>query len=275
MRLGLVGPGRMGRPMAHRLAEAGHEVRVLGRSAATRTSLAEDGLTAVGEIAEVAAGADAVLVCVYTDDQVREVCLDGGLLAAMPAGSVVIVHTTGSPRTAEAIAERAASHGIDVLDSPLSGGPHDVAASTVTLYVGGASDTVTRLRPVLDCYGDPVVHAGPLGAGQRVKLVNNALFTAHIGLLSEAVRLGAQLGIDEGTLLTSLPHGSAASRAATFAAAKGSVAAVAASVGEFVGKDVAVVRKVAAELGGDLGALDTVIDVMADQHRSHQDRRSP
>lgn len=253
----------MGKPIAHRIADAGHDVLVLGRSAATRASLAAEGLPVTDEIADVAGGSDAVLVCVYTDDQVREVCLEGGLLEAMPQGSVVIVHTTGSPRTAETIAERGASRGIDVIDSPLSGGPPDVAAGKVTLYVGGASGAVERMRPVLGCYGDPVVHAGPLGAGQRVKLVNNALFTAQIGLLREAVRLGAQLSLDEGTLLASLPHGSAASRAATFAAAKGSVAAVAESVGEFVDKDVAVVRKVAAELGADLGALDKAIDAMA------------
>lgn len=263
MRLGLIGPGRMGKPMAQRLTEAGHDVRVLGRSAETQESLANDGLAVAADVADVGASADAVLVCVYTDDQVRDICLGGRLLDAMPDGSVVIVHTTGSPRTVEAIAEQAASGGIGVIDSPLSGGPHDVAAGRVTLYVGGEDTTVTRMRPVLACYGDPVVHAGPLGAGQRVKLVNNALFTAQIGLLSDAIRLGAQLGVTEETLLESLPHGSAASRAASFAAAKGSVAAVIDSVGAFVGKDVDVVRKVTAELGGDLGALDNAIDAMA------------
>jgi 3-hydroxyisobutyrate dehydrogenase-like beta-hydroxyacid dehydrogenase len=263
MRIGVIGAGRMGRPMVDRLTEAGHQLRVLGRTAEARRALTADGVPAVAEIAEVAERADAVLVSVYSDDQVRAVCLDGPLLEAMPNGSIVVVHTTGSPRTVKSIAEAAAPRGIGVIDSPFSGGPHDVAAGRATLFAGGADDTVARMKPVFDCYGDPVLHVGRLGSGQRVKLVNNALFTAQIGLLSEAVRLGSQLGLDETTLLNALPHGSAASRAATFAAAKGSVAAVAAAIGAFVGKDVDVVRKVVAELGGDLGALDEAIDLMA------------
>jgi 3-hydroxyisobutyrate dehydrogenase-like beta-hydroxyacid dehydrogenase len=79
--------------------------------------------------------------------------------------------------------------------------------------VGGAEADVERVRPVLGAYGDPVLYVGPLGAGQGVKLVNNALFAANIGLLADAVRLGERLGVDEAVLLTALPHGSAASRA--------------------------------------------------------------
>lgn len=262
MLIGVVGAGRMGRPMIGRLAEAGHHLRVLGRSAGARGALTADGLSAVAEVTEVADGADVVLVSVYNDDQVREVCLDSGFLEALERGSVVVVHTTGSPRTVESIAEAASAREIGVVDSPFSGGPHDVARGRVTLLVGGAEDTVMRIRPLLECYGHPVLHVGPLGAGQRVKLVNNALFTAQIGLLSEAVRLGTELGIEEETLLRALPHGSAASRAASFAAAKGSVAAVAEAIGAFVGKDVDIVRKVAAELGGDLGGLDHAIKLM-------------
>ena len=79
---------------------------------------------------------------------------------------------------------RAAPHGVDVVDAPVSGGPHNAAAGALTLFVGGAEEAVARVRPVLGCYGDPVLHVGPLGAGQKVKLVNNALFAAQLGLLS-------------------------------------------------------------------------------------------
>jgi 3-hydroxyisobutyrate dehydrogenase-like beta-hydroxyacid dehydrogenase len=263
MRIGFIGPGRMGRPMVDRLVQAGHEVRVLARSAETRRALAEHGVYVVTDVADVADGAAAVLVCVYNDKQVRGVCLDSDLLDEMPGGSTLVVHTTGSPHTVEAIAARAASRGIHVVDSPLSGGPHDVAAGRVTLFVGGADDTVGRIRPVLCSYGDPVLHVGALGAGQRVKLVNNALFATQIGLLAEAIRLGSQLGLAEGVLLGALPHGSAASRALKFAAATGSVATVAKAWSDFVGKDVDVVRKIAAELGVDLGALEGGLDAMA------------
>lgn len=256
MRVGVIGPGRMGEQVVRRLVEAGHQPTVLVRSATARDVLAADGIRVVGTCAEVAANADAVIVCVYSDEQVRRVCLDDRLLEHMPPAATLVVHTTASPHTVEAIESRAAARRIDVVDAPFSGGPGDVAAGHVTLFVGGAEHAVTRMRPVLESYGDPVLHAGPPGAGQRVKLVNNALFTAHIGLLTESIRLGAQLGLDEAVLLNTLPHGSAASRALTLAAAKGSVSEVVRSVGAFVGKDVDVVREVAEELGGDLGVLD-------------------
>ncbi len=245
--------------MVARLVEAGHDVAVLGRTAEKRSAIAKLGADAVAHTAEVSPHADAVVVCVFTDEQVRQLCLDGGLLATMSPGSALVVHTTGSPRTVESIAVHAAPHGVDVVDAPVSGGPHNAAAGALTLFVGGAQEAVARVRPVLSCYGDPVLYVGPLGAGQKVKLVNNALFAAHIGLLSGAVELGAQLGVAESTLLRALPHGSATSRVLDIVAAGGSVASFIDTAGEFVGKDVAVARTIAAELGSDLGVLDGVI----------------
>jgi len=259
MRLGFVGAGRMGRPMVRRLVGAGHEVRVLGRTAEARDALAGEGAHPVGSLADAGAAAGAVLVCVFTDEQVRDVCLGEELLAAMPAGSVLVVHTTASPRTIEAVAARAARHGVRVVDAPVSGGPHDVAAGRVTLFAGGPDDAVARVRPVLDAYGDPVLHVGASGAGLRVKLVNNAVFAAQIGLLAEAVRLGARLGVDEAALLGALTSGSAASRALTGVAARGSVAAFAEATSGFLEKDMEVVRKAAAEAGCDLPALTAAL----------------
>jgi 3-hydroxyisobutyrate dehydrogenase-like beta-hydroxyacid dehydrogenase len=262
MRLGFVGAGRMGHPMVRRLLGAGHQVRVLGRTAEARRALAADGARVASDIGDVGAEADAVVVCVHTDDQVRDVCLHTDLLDGMPDRSVVVVHTTGHPATVEAIAARVAPRGIQVIDAPVSGGPQDIAAGHVTLFVGGADDAVARVRPALASYGDPVLRVGPLGAGQRVKLVNNALFAAHIGLLADAVRLADQLGVDEAVLLAALPHGSAQSRALAGVAGRGSVATFAQAVAEFLGKDVHVVRTVAGELGGDLGALDAALNAV-------------
>jgi 2-hydroxy-3-oxopropionate reductase len=245
--------------MVARLIDAGHEVKVLGRSAEKRAAIAELGAHAVANTAELSARANAVVVCLLTDEQVQQVCLAGDLLASMAPGSILVVHTTGSPRTVEAIAARAAPRDVEVVDAPVSGGPHNAAAGSLTLFVGGDDDVVARVRPTLSCYGDPVLHVGPLGAGQKVKLVNNALFAAHIGLLSGSVELGGRLGVPESTLLAALPHGSAASRVLDIVAAGGSVSSFVDMAGEFVGKDVAVARGIAAELGGDLGVLDDVI----------------
>ncbi len=257
--VGFVGAGRMGRPMVDRLLAAGHPVRVLARSAEAGDALAAAGAEVVGEVDEVGAGVDAVLVCVHHDDQVRSVCLESGLLDRMKAGSVLVVHTTGSPHTVAAIAERAADRGIDVVDAPVSGGPHDIAAGRLTLFVGGAAAAVDRIRPVLASYGEPVLPVGPLGAGQRVKLINNALFAANLGLLADAARLGTRFGLDEAVLLSALQHGSAQSRALTGAAARGSVAGFGRAIGEFLHKDLRVVRAVAGDLRTDLGALDDAL----------------
>lgn len=245
--------------MVARLVEAGHDVRALGRSDQNRNAIDQMGATAVADVAEVCANTDAVVVCVFTDEQVREICLTDGVLTAMPAGSALILHTTGSPRTVETIAAQAAPCGVEVVDAPVSGGPHNAAAGALTLFVGGTDSAVARVRPVLSCYGDPVLHVGPLGAGQKVKLVNNALFAAHIGLLAHAVELGARLGVTESALMSALRNGSASSRVLDIVAARGSVGSFIDTASEFVGKDIAAVRGIAAELGSDLGVLDDAI----------------
>jgi 3-hydroxyisobutyrate dehydrogenase-like beta-hydroxyacid dehydrogenase len=255
-RVGFVGTGRMGAPMVSRLVEAGHEVRALGRTPEKCEAVRDLGACAVADLSDVAEGADVVIVCVFTDEQVRQICVGDGLANAMAPGAVLVVHTTGSPRTAETIA----ASGVDVVDAPVSGGPHDIAAGRVTLFVGGEDDAVARVHPLLSTYGDPVLHVGRTGAGQLVKLINNALFAAQIGLVAEGVRLGGLLGISEPALLEALTHGSAASRALGNIARAGSAAAFIATVGDFIGKDVAVVRETVAELGADLGALDDVVD---------------
>ncbi|WP_344825066.1 NAD(P)-dependent oxidoreductase [Actinocorallia longicatena] len=249
MRVGFVGAGRMGRPMVERLVGAGHEVRALGRTAEARAALAGIGARPAATLAAAVADAEAVIVCVFTDAQVREIA------PGLPPRVPVVVHTTGSPSTVEELAGR----GLPVIDAPVSGGPHDIAAGRLTVFLGGPGELADRVEPLIACYADPVLRVGPLGSGQRVKLVNNALFAAQIGLLAEAVRLGERLGVTEEVLLRALPHASSASRALTGVAARGSVAAFAATAGPFVGKDVRIAREVAAETGGGLGALDPLL----------------
>ncbi len=132
------------------------------------------------------------------------------MLSAMSSGWVLVVHTTASLNTLAPLAARARH--VEVVDAAVGGGPHDIADGRLTLFVGGAEAAVDRVRAVLGCYADPVLHVGPAGAGQTVKLVNNALFGGQIGLLGEAIRLGERLGVPESTLLTALGHGSATSR---------------------------------------------------------------
>ena len=259
-RIGLVGAGRMGLPIARRLAGAGHEMTALARNDDTRNHLTEAGIRAVGDVGEVAdAGTDLLLVAVLTDDQVRQVCLDGPLPERIRPGTTLVIHTTGSPRTTQDIAAALEPKGVSVIDAAVSGGPHNIAAGDLTLFVGGPAGIVDTLSPVLGVYADPIIYAGTQGAGQCVKLVNNALFTAQIGAVRAAVELGEKLGVGESALLSALPHASSDSRALAGAARRGSVGAFIDSVAEFVGKDVATVRAVAADLGADLGLLEPLI----------------
>ena len=260
MKIGFIGPGRMGQPMLSRLAAAGHDVTVLVRRPPARAAAEAAGLPWAGTVAEAVREADAVFVVVLTDEQVRSVCLGpDGAIAAMKLGATLIQHTTSDPATAELLTGAGAERGIRVLDAALSGGPHDIAAGRLTLWVGGDEAVLEEMRPVLGSYASPVMFVGPAGHGQRVKLVNNALFVAQVGLAVDAVRLAGSLGIEEQTILAAVQHGSGASRALSVVAGGGSVDAVAERLADLMLKDVTVVREVAQSAGADLGIIGTVL----------------
>lgn len=250
----------MGRPMLDRLMAAGHEVTVLVRRPQARAAAESAGLSWAGTVAAAVRDADAVFVVVLTDEQVRSVCLGpDGAIAAMKPGATLIQHTTSDPATAELLTGAGAERGIRVLDAALSGGPHDIAAGRLTLWVGGNEAALEEMRPVLDSYASPVMFVGPAGNGQRVKLVNNALFVAQVGLAIDAVRLAGSLGIEEKAILAAVQHGSGASRALSIVARGGSVDAVAERLADLMLKDVTVVREVAHSAGADLGIIGTVL----------------
>lgn len=261
MRIGFVGTGAMGLPMVHRLMAAGLDTYALDRSGRHREELAQAGVVSSGSLADVAEESDVVTICVLTDKQVRDVAFAvDGVIAMMPAGGAIIVHTTCDPTTLEDIAREASMKSIRVIDAALSGGPQDILAGRLTLFVGATDEDLELVRPLLASYAEIIVHAGPVGFGQRVKLVNNALFTAHIGLAADALGLGAELGVPADVLLAALPHASGSSRAVQMIAASGSLQQSAASAGRFVAKDVRVVQEVAQRLGADLGVLGQVLE---------------
>jgi 3-hydroxyisobutyrate dehydrogenase len=125
--------------------------------------------------------------------------------------------------------------------------------------VSGDEALLAEMRPLLETYASPVMFVGPLGNGQRVKLVNNALFVAQVGLAIDAVRLAGSLGIEEKAILAAVQHGSGASRALGIVASAGSVDAVADRLSDLMLKDVTVVRQVARSAGADLGIIGTVL----------------
>jgi 3-hydroxyisobutyrate dehydrogenase-like beta-hydroxyacid dehydrogenase len=258
--IGFIGVGRMGRPIVDRLVDGGHDVIALVRQPEARAAAKADGLTCADSVTATVRGADAVCCVVLTDEQVRSVCLGpDGAIAGMNAGATLIQHTTSDPETALLIAEEGAQRGIKVLDAALSGSPHDITAGELTLWVGGDEATLEEMRPVLETYASPILFVGPLGNGQRVKLVNNALLVAQVGLAIDAVRVAGSLGIGEQTILNALQHGSGASRGLSIVAGVGSVDAVADRLSDLMLKDVTVVREVAQRTGVDLGIIGTVL----------------
>ncbi len=255
MTIGFVGAGRMGMPMVRRLVDAGEDVRVLVRSDSSAEAVRESGATPERSIDDVVRAADAVILCVHKDEQVREICFENGLLDAMSAGSVLVVHTTGSPHTVQEIDRSLTGRDIVVVDAPVSGGPDDIEAGRITVFIGGSRTAVADAIPIVALYADPVRHVGPLGSGQSMKLVNNAVFLSNIEIITAATRFGIELGMDESMMIDCLRAGSADSYALAGVQATGGAEAFGRSVAEFLNKDIDVVRAVASATGADLGPI--------------------
>ncbi len=259
MRIGVIGAGRMGRPIVDRLVAAGYEPTVLTRRPAARAAAEASGLRCADTLKETVQNAQVVFTVVFDDEQLRAAVLgEDGVIAAMPAGGVLVQHTTCDPATVTLLAEVGAERGIRVLDAALSGNPRDIAAGQLTVWVGGDENALADVRRLLDSYASPVMFVGPVGNGQRIKLINNALFVAQVGLAVDAVRLAGSIGISEDQILAAVQHGSGGSRALSSVAWIGA-SAVGTRLAEFMSKDIDVVRAVAERSGADLGLIGDVL----------------
>ena len=254
-RIGFVGAGRMGFPMVERLAAAGHDLVVYARRAETKAALTERGIRQTAELAEAAAGADVLLVCVFSDAQLAEIA--DPLAAALPDGAVFASHVTGRESVLRTLAER--FPGIQVVDAPVSGGPDEISAGRLTVLLGGSPAARARAAEAVGAYADPVIETGELGTALAVKLVNNFLFAANAQLAAEAVRLGSALGVAPGDLLSALEHMSGGSQASRRAAQGAGMEAFAVRIGPFMKKDVAACLEQAAERDVDAGLLIDVV----------------
>ena len=258
MNVGIIGLGQMGMPILRRLNRAGHHVYFRARRPEVAEMATEVGASAVEQFG----ACSVVIICVYDDEQVREAAPEA--LASMAPGSTLVNHTTGSPATAEFLSSLALARNVRTLDAALSGSPAQIEAGKLTLLIGGDEAVLEDVRPVLASYGDPILHVGGLGDGQRVKLINNALLGAQLALIAEAERVAIELGLSAPTALEALQHCSGDSRALRIAISAGSSAKLNELAGRFIQKDVAVVEEVARQVGVDLGRLGTGIYRQAD-----------
>ncbi|MEU6140441.1 NAD(P)-dependent oxidoreductase [Streptomyces sp. NPDC047081] len=253
MRVGFIGLGSQGAPMARRIIDAGHETTLWARRPASLVPFADTPAKRAASPAELAVNSDLVCVCVVDDADVEEVLTgEHGVLAGLRKGGVIAVHSTVHPDTCRRLADRARAHGVTLIDAPVSGGGPAAAEGRLVVMVGGEPGTVAYCRPVFATYGDPVVHMGPLGTGQLAKLLNNVLFTANLATAADTLALGRELAIDQAALAQVLANGSAGSFAMTrVAAAGGTLDRFAAHAGPLLRKDVRLVTDVAAAAGAE------------------------
>ena len=255
LRIGFVGPGRLGGPMVERLAAAGHDVIVHARRPEVRAALHELGITATERLDEVASERDLVLVCLYDDRQLTEVA--DVVAAALPRGAVFGSHVTGAVETIRGLAERH-SH-VEVVDAPISGTADDIRAGRLTVLTGGAPTARATVAAAVRAYADPVIEAGDLGAALSIKLVNNLLLAANTQMLAAAAGAADFLGIAPEALLAALAHMSGGSRASSLAAQHPTLGEFATKISPFLSKDVAVCRSLADSSGADVDLLLEVV----------------
>jgi 3-hydroxyisobutyrate dehydrogenase len=200
-RIGFLGLGNMGGPMAANLLKAGHTVRGFDPVAAARERLAAAGGAPAGSIAEAVREAEVVISMLPEGRHVRAAYLEpGGVLEKAPPGALLIDCSTIDVATARAVAEAASARGFAMLDAPVSGGVGGATAGTLTFMVGGDPAAFERGRPILEAMGKAVIHAGPSGNGQAAKICNNMMLGIQMISVCEAMALAEKLGLAHQTL---------------------------------------------------------------------------
>lgn len=211
-RVGFVGLGIMGAPMAANLLKAGFQVTVWNRTARRMDPLIEQGAKGAGSPAEVAAASEVTVSCVTNSPDVEAVALgEGGIAEGAARGSTYIDCSTISPAVARKVAQALAERGVAMLDAPVSGGDVGAKAGTLAIMVGGEADAFERCRPVLEAMGKTIVHVGPSGSGQVVKLCNQIAGGLNLLALAEAVALARKAGVDPAKMLEVVGAGAAGS----------------------------------------------------------------
>ncbi len=202
MRVGFVGIGNMGRPMAANLAKAGHELIVadLDRAAVDDIVAAFDNVRPANGLEALARDAEAVITVLPNGAVVREVTFGaaGGdsLVRGMSEGSLLIDMSSSAPMGTVRLGEELAERGVAMVDAPVSGGVPRAEDGTLAIMVGGAPEDVARCRPLLETMGGQIFETGPLGSGHAMKCINNVMSATNLVLATEALLVGKRFGLD-------------------------------------------------------------------------------
>ena len=214
MRIGFIGLGIMGSRMAANLARAGHDLAVFNRTPEkARAWVAEHGGRALGTPREAAEGADVVVTMVVDGQQVEQVLLGEPDGAAQGAGgdAVFVDMSTIAPSDTRRIGTALQDRGIRFMDAPVTGSSPKAEAGTLTIMAGGERADFERVRPLFEAMGEVVLHVGPLGQGEMVKLINNSVAAANTAAVAQALVLGKATGLDLHALVQVMEAGSGGS----------------------------------------------------------------
>jgi 2-hydroxy-3-oxopropionate reductase len=212
MKLGFIGLGIMGTPMAARLREAGHELWVTSRRQAPQFLL-DAGAVACKTAAEVAHAAEVIFLMVPDTPDVEKVLFGkDGVAEGLIKGKIVVDMSSISPTATKDFAQRINELGCDYLDAPVSGGEVGAKAGTLTIMVGGTESVFERVKPLFELMGKNITHVGPNGAGQTTKVANQIIVALNIAAVSEALLFASKAGADPAKVRQALMGGFAASR---------------------------------------------------------------
>ena len=201
MKIGFVGLGAMGGPMALNLAKAGHEVRGFDVREGATAGLVAAGGQAAASAADCARGAELLWLMVVSGDQAESVLFDSGAAAALPKGAIVVAACTQAPAQAKRTAERLAAMGLAMLDAPVSGGIKGATAGALTIMVSGDAAVQARAKPVLDAVGQKIFDIGrEAGLGSTAKMINQLLCGVHIAAAAEAMHVAERAGVPTQTM---------------------------------------------------------------------------
>lgn len=238
LRVGFVGLGSQGGPMARRIIEDGFPTTLWARRPESLEPFEGTGAKYASDRRALGAASDVLCLCVVGDADVDDVLLgNDGALAGMAPGGIVVIHSTVHPHTCRRLQDDFPH--LRFVDAPVSGGGHLAAEKALLVMVGGDAEIVDRCRPMFDAFANPVVHLGELGTGLAAKLLNNALFSAQLGLAADIFSVAADLGVDKDALTAVLSKGSGRSYAAEVISGSGhSLAVMATLAGRLLAKDV-------------------------------------
>jgi len=198
--------------MALNILKAGYDVVVHNRHRDKEKPVVEAGAARAASPAEAAAGADIVITCVSDTPDVRVILLgDNGVIEGAKKGTVVVDMSTISPSATREMAVTLAKKGIRMIDAPVSGGSEGAQKGTLAIMIGGASDDVEKVRPVLEAMGKTITHVGPIGSGQLTKAINQVVIAATYLGVAEGMALGLKAGLDMEKVVAAIAGGAAGS----------------------------------------------------------------